>query len=118
MIRVGKYKSFGEPYFANGPSKEALEQDAELYGALWSNWTTDVEKARKLPAGSIGKLIDGLPGNLQAVGGDLARLALDAKFVDALQTRINCVTASSRKASKTRRSTPSRRSNSMTTCSA
>ena len=87
VIRVGKYKSFGEPYFANGASKAALEQDAELYGALWSNWTNDVEKARKLPAGSIGKLIGGLPGNLQAVGGDLAKLALDAKFVDALQTR-------------------------------
>lgn len=87
VIRVGKYKSFGEPYFANGPSKAALEQDAELYGALWSSWTNDVEKARNLPSGSIVKLIDGLPGNLQAVGGDLAKLALDAKFVDALQTR-------------------------------
>jgi protease-4 len=87
VIRVGKYKSFGEPYFANGPSQAALEQDAALYGALWSNWTHDVETARKLPAGSIAKLIDGLPGNLQADGGDLAKLALDAKFVDALQTR-------------------------------
>jgi protease-4 len=87
VIRVGKYKSFGEPFFANGPSKAALEQDAELYGALWANWTNEVEKARKLPAGSVGKLIDGLPGNLQAVGGDFAKLALDAKFVDAMQTR-------------------------------
>jgi protease IV len=87
VIRVGKYKSFGEPYFANGPSKEALEQDAELYGALWSSWTGDVEKARKLPVGSFAKLIDGLPGSLQSVGGDMARLVLDAKLVDALQTR-------------------------------
>jgi protease-4 len=87
VIRVGKYKSFGEPFFSNGPSKAAMEQDAELFGALWSQWTHDVETARKLPAGTIGKVIDGLPGNLQALGGSVAQLALEAKLVDSLQTR-------------------------------
>ena len=87
VIRVGKYKSFGEPYFANAPSPAALEQDAFLYEALWASYTADVERARKLPAGSLAKLIDGLPLNLTAVGGSTARLALDAKLVDALQTR-------------------------------
>jgi len=87
VIRVGKYKSFGEPFFANAPSKEALEQEAYLYDALWAGWTADVEKARKLPAGSVARLIDGLPQNLVAVGGNTAMLALQAKWVDALQTR-------------------------------
>ncbi|RZU02993.1 signal peptide peptidase SppA [Rivibacter subsaxonicus] len=87
VIRVGKYKNFGEPFFANAPSKATLESDAYLYDALWAGWTGDVERARKLPAGSVAKLIDGLPQNLAAVDGDMARLALDAKWVDALQTR-------------------------------
>lgn len=87
VIRVGKYKSFGEPYFANAPSKAALEQDAYLYDALWASYTADVERARKLPAGTLVKLIDGLPLNLTSVGGSTARLALDSKLVDALQTR-------------------------------
>ena len=87
VIRVGKYKSFGEPYFANAPSKAALEQDAYLYDALWASYTADVEQARKLPAGTLVKMIDGLPSNLTAVGGSTAQLALDAKLVDALQTR-------------------------------
>jgi protease-4 len=87
VIRVGKFKSFGEPFFANEPSKEALEQDAYLNDALWAGWTNDVEKARKLPAGSVARLIDGLPQNLVAVGGNTAQLALQARWVDALQTR-------------------------------
>jgi protease-4 len=58
-----------------------------LYGALWSGWTDAVEKARKLPAGSIARGIDELPQRFAAVGGDAAQLALSEKLVDGLKTR-------------------------------
>jgi protease-4 len=87
VLRVGKYKNAGEPFFASEPSKETLESDAFLYGAMWALYTQGVEKARKLPPGSIAKLIDALPGSLKAVGGDIARLTLEAKLVDGLKTR-------------------------------
>ena len=87
VIRVGKYKSFGEPFFANGPSKEALEADSLLYNGLWSTYTDGVEAARKLPAGSIAKSIEALPQTFSAAGGDAAKLALSLKWVDALKTR-------------------------------
>ena len=87
VIRVGKYKNFGEPFFANGPSPETREVDAALYDPLWLSYTTAVEAARKLPAGSVNQGIAELPQRVAAAGGDLAKLALDSKWVDGLKTR-------------------------------
>ena len=87
LVRVGTYKSAAEPFIANGPSPAAKEADALLYNGLWATYMQGVEKARKLPAQSITKLIDELPQRLAAAGGDEAKMMLDAKFVDALKTR-------------------------------
>lgn len=87
VIRVGKYKNFGEPFFANGPSPETIEADTALYQGLWSTYLDDVEKARKLPAGSIAKLIEELPQAFAAAGNDVAKLALDHGLVTRLMTR-------------------------------
>ena len=87
VIRVGKYKNFGETYFANGPSKETLEADALLYDALWADYTQSIEKARKLPAGAIMQGIEALPARLAAAGGSPAKMALAEKLVDGLKTR-------------------------------
>ena len=87
VIRVGTYKSFGEPYFANAPSKATIEADTYLYNDLWATYTTAVEKARKLPAGAINKSIEALPQSFIAVNGNPGQLALQDKAVDALKTR-------------------------------
>jgi protease IV len=87
VVRVGKYKNAAEPYFANAPSPETQEADAALYNALWALYTDGVEKARKLPPGTIARTIDALPGSLVAVGGDVARLMVESKLVDGLKTR-------------------------------
>jgi len=87
VVRVGKYKNAAEPFFASAPSKETLESAAYLYDALWGLYTRGVEKARKLPEGAIAQGIAALPGSLQAVGGDVARLSLQSRLVDGLKTR-------------------------------
>jgi protease-4 len=87
LMRVGTYKSFAEPYIANGPSPAAAEADAYLNNALWSNYTDNVEKARKLPKGQIMKSIDELPAKVVEFNGDLAKITLAAKMVDGLKTR-------------------------------
>ena len=87
VIRVGKFKNFGEPYFATGPSEATTKSDAFLYDALWSSYTTAVEKARKLPDGSIVAGIEALPERLAAANGSAAKMALAAKLVDGLKTR-------------------------------
>ena len=87
VLRVGTYKSFGEPYVANAPSKETIEADTYLYNDLWATYTSGVEKARKLPAGAINKSIEALPQSLLVVNGNAAKLALTEKAVDGLKTR-------------------------------
>ena len=87
LLRVGTYKSFAEPYIANGPSPAASEAEAYLNNALWASYTDNVEKARKLPQGEIMKTINELPVKVAEVNGDLAKLSLSAKLVDGLKTR-------------------------------
>jgi len=87
LMRVGTYKSFAEPYIANGPSSAASEAEAYLYNDLWASYTRDVEHARKLEAGSIMRGINDLPEQVRAVQGDLAKLAVNSKLVDGLKTR-------------------------------
>jgi protease IV len=87
LIRVGTYKSFGEPFVENGPSPASIEAESLLNNGLWTSYTEAVEQARKLAPGSVMRGIDELPQRLAAAGGDAARLALEARLVDALKTR-------------------------------
>lgn len=87
VLKVGTYKSFAEPYTANGPSAATQEAEGLVYGELWSGFTAAIETARKLDAGSIAKGIAELPQRLAAVKGDPAQLALQARLVDGLKTR-------------------------------
>jgi protease-4 len=87
VLKVGTFKSFAEPYIANGPSSAAAEADAFLYNAMWKFYTDGVESARKLPAGAIMKSIDNLPEMLKAANGSVGQFAVDAKLIDGLKTR-------------------------------
>jgi protease-4 len=87
LMKVGTYKSFAEPYIGNGPSPAATEADTMLYNALWTNYTGEVEKQRKLAPGAVAASIEQLPQLLAAAGGNAAKVALDAKLVDGLKTR-------------------------------
>jgi protease IV len=86
VFRVGQFKSFAEPFTSNGPSKEALEDEARWMNDAWTQFTDEVEQARHLDAGSIQQLIEGLTQRLKAADGDAAKLAVDAKLVDGLKT--------------------------------
>ncbi|CAH0317009.1 Protease 4 [Massilia sp. Bi118] len=87
LMKVGTYKSFAEPYIGNGPSPAAQEADSVLYNALWANYTAEVEKARRLPAGAIAKGIEELPQRMAAANGNAGKVALDWKLIDGLKTR-------------------------------
>ena len=87
VLRAGKFKNAAETYAANAPSTETLQSEGALWGTLWGSYTAAVEKARKLPTGSVAAAIDSLPASLLAVQGNSARWALEGKWVDALKTR-------------------------------
>ncbi|MGZ8981375.1 MAG: signal peptide peptidase SppA [Burkholderiaceae bacterium] len=86
-FQAGRYKSFAEPFTRTGPSPEAKEADVYLLNGLWSIWTRDVERVRKLEAGTVDAVVDDLPQRLAAVGGDVAQLAVREKLIDGLKTR-------------------------------
>ena len=87
VFRVGEYKSYAEPYLRNDMSPEAREMSLDVYGDLWRDYLADVASARKLTPQDVSAVIDTLPDRLRARGGDMARVALDAKLVDKLATR-------------------------------
>lgn len=87
VFKVGAYKSAAEPFSENEPSEQARRDEAALLDDLWSQYLTAVESARRLPAGSITRMIDELPQRFAAAGGNSAKLALDEKLVDGLKTR-------------------------------
>jgi protease-4 len=87
LMKVGTYKSFAEPYIGNGPSDAAREADSFLYNALWTNYTAEVEKARKLAQGAVAKGIEELPQRMAAANGNAGKVALDWKLIDGLKTR-------------------------------
>lgn len=86
VVRAGQFKSFAEVYTADGPSAQAVEADKLLYDALWADFSAGIEAARKLPAGAVAGYVEQMPALLAAAGGDTARMALQAKLVDALKT--------------------------------
>jgi protease-4 len=86
-FQAGRYKSFAEPFTRTGPTPEAREADSYLVNGLWSVWTSDVERARKLKAGTINAVIEDLPQRLAAANGDIAQLAAKEKLIDGLKTR-------------------------------
>jgi protease-4 len=86
VLRVGKFKSYGETFSETGPSPEATEAEKLLFDALWADFSTAVETARKQPAGAVKAYVDQMPEKLAAAAGDPAQLALQSKWVDALKT--------------------------------
>jgi protease IV len=86
-FQAGRYKSFGEPFTRTAATPEAKEADSLLLNGLWSTWTGDVERVRKLTSGTVDAVIADLPQRLTSAEGDIARLALKEKLVDGLKTR-------------------------------
>ncbi|MBL8519668.1 MAG: signal peptide peptidase SppA [Betaproteobacteria bacterium] len=87
VVRAGKFKNYGETYLATAPSKETLESEKYLYDGLWEGYLGAIEPARKLAPGSVMKTINQVDVLLPAAGGDAAKVALDAKWVDGIKTK-------------------------------
>lgn len=84
VYRVGKFKSFVEPYTRSEQSPEAKAAGQALADALFSAWKADVKAAR--PKAQL----DGYIANpaTSAAGGSYSKAALNAGMVDKLGDRI------------------------------
>ncbi len=86
LFRVGKYKSAMEPYVRDDMSEEAKEAGRSWLGNLWQQYLEGVAEHRGLMLLSLQDAIDDLPSNIEAIGGNFARYAMDLGLVDRLMT--------------------------------
>jgi protease-4 len=87
VFRVGKYKSFVEPFIRNDMSEEDKAASERWLGSLWSVYKRDIENTRGLETNSLDAYANNFLDLLRAADGDTARVALDAGLVDHLGGR-------------------------------
>ncbi len=91
LIRVGKFKSYAEPFILNGPSPAAQQENQSWMGDVWTQWLDSVAKARKLDPGQLTADIVQLPQQVAAANGDLAKMLLNEHLLDGLLTRAQLI---------------------------
>ena len=86
IFKVGKYKSAVDPFLRDDMSEEDRVAWRGILNPLWNAYTTQVENARGMAAGSIDNMLENAPEKIQSAGGNLARLAMEEGLVDRLVT--------------------------------
>ena len=87
VYRVGKYKSFVEPYTRTEASPEAKEEVVKLYQVLFAQWQEAITKAR--PKAKFQPFLATPGAVITAAQGDIAKANMDAGLVDKLGTRLD-----------------------------
>ena len=86
VYRVGKFKSFVEPYTRADQSPEAKEAITALYGSIFGQWKDLIHKAR--PKAQIDQFLTTPEAAVAAAKGDIAQANLAAGLVDKLGDRV------------------------------
>jgi protease-4 len=86
VYRVGKFKSYVEPYTRSDQSPEAKEALTSLYGSIFGQWKDLVHKAR--PKAQIDAFLTNPDQVITATQGDIAKANLSAGLVDKLGDRV------------------------------
>ena len=82
VYRVGKYKSFVEPYTLTQQSPEAKAANQALADVIWADWQARVAKAR--PKAKLAAFIKDPLAGTNGNGASLAEASLKAGMVDKL----------------------------------
>jgi protease-4 len=86
VYRVGKYKSYVEPYTRTEQSPEAKAAAQALYGSLFDGWKAAIARAR--PKAKVAPFLADPAGILTASGGDFGKADLAAGLIDRLGDRV------------------------------
>ena len=87
VFRAGTFKSYTDQFSRSDMAPSEREETSVWLESLWSAYTQDVTRARSLPVGALKDYISAQPASLQAVNGDLAKMALQRGLVTALKSR-------------------------------
>ncbi|WP_374944496.1 signal peptide peptidase SppA [Sphingomonas sp.] len=85
VYKVGRYKSFVEPYTRADQSPEAREALTALYGSIFGQWRDSIARAR--PKAQVAQFLAAPDKMILAANGDVARANLSAGIVDKLGDR-------------------------------
>jgi protease-4 len=87
VTRVGKYKSFVEPYTRTSMSPENREQVQKLLDDVWASMTSDIGRSRGISAGAIQELVDS-EGIIKPTAALKARLIDRVAYRDEIVERL------------------------------
>ncbi len=85
VYRVGRYKSFVEPYTRTDQSPDARAASEALYGTLLAQWREGIARAR--PKAQVAQFLGAPQQAVLATQGDVAKANLNAGLVDKLGSR-------------------------------
>ncbi len=87
VFRVGEYKSAVEMFSRNDMSPAEREESLVWLGTIWGTYKAEVAKARGFEPERLQAYADDAVEALRRADGDLAKMALDAGLVTALEGR-------------------------------
>src|ERR1700722_13695377 len=87
VFRAGTFKSYTDQFSRNDMAPSEREETSVWLESLWNAYTQDVTRARALPVGALKDYIAEQPASVQAVNGDMAKMALQRGLVTALKSR-------------------------------
>ncbi len=88
VFRVGTYKSAVEPYTRQDMSAQDREESVAYLGSLWSTYVESVARARGLEPEAVLARVTALPDDVEATGGDAAKVALQSKLVTGIKSSL------------------------------
>ncbi|MGA7966178.1 MAG: signal peptide peptidase SppA [Gammaproteobacteria bacterium] len=86
VFRVGKYKSYVEPYTRNNMSPAAKQENTDLLDELWDRYVNEVAAGRNNKAADLTTLVNHLPAALEDAKGDAAALATRSNLIDGVMS--------------------------------
>jgi protease-4 len=87
VFKAGTFKSYTDQFSRSDMAPSEREETSLWLESLWNAYSQDVTRARSLPASALKDFIAAQPASVQAVNGDLAKMALQRGLVTALKSR-------------------------------
>jgi protease-4 len=87
VFKAGTFKSYTDQFSRSDMAPSEREETSLWLESLWSAYSQDVTRARSLPPTALKDFIAAQPGSVQAVSGDLAKMALQRGLVTSLKSR-------------------------------
>jgi protease-4 len=87
IFRAGTFKSYTDQFSRSDMAPSEREETSLWLESLWNAYSQDVTHARSLPATALKDFIAAQPASLQAVSGDMAKMAMQRGLVTALKSR-------------------------------